>query len=279
MVVGGHKTHSGVNYGQVRQYTFDNYIYYALWYLLFCFFWTSNFIVAYGDMVIAMAIAKWYFTRDKRETGNATVISAFCDTGTYHIGTLAFGSLVLAVVQLIRAILAKIQQKVKQAQSSIADCLLCCCQCCLWCFEQCIKFLNKNAYIQTAIFGTPFCTSAREAFFLILRNFARIGAVSYVSGAVLIIGKLFISAITTTLSYIMMSQMLQDELFNLWGPTVLVFLISYFVSDMFLDVFEMGISTILQCFIADEEMFDGDECFAEGDLQDWIDKYETNFND
>jgi hypothetical protein len=67
--------------------------------------------VAYGDMVIAMSIAKWYFTRDKRQTGNATVISAFCDTGTYHIGTLAFGSLVLAIVQFIRAISAKIQQK------------------------------------------------------------------------------------------------------------------------------------------------------------------------
>lgn len=264
---------------QVRQYNFDDYIYYALWYLLFCFFWTSNFIVAYGDMVVAMSIAKWYFTRDKSDVGNVTVLSAFWDTGTYHIGTLAFGSLVLAIVQLIRAILAKIQEKVAQANSSIANCLLCCCQCCLWCFEQCIKFLNKNAYIQTAIFGTPFCTSAREAFFLILRNISRIGAVSYVSGAILIIGKLFISSTTTALSYYLMSSLIADELSNLWGPTVLIFLMSYFVSDMFLDVFEMGISTILQCFIADEEMFDGDECFAEGDLQLWIDKYETNFND
>ena len=139
--------------------------------------------------------------------------------------------------------------------------------------------MNKNAYIQTAIFGTSFCTSAREAFFLILRNMGRIGAVSYVSGAVLIIGKLFISATTTSLSYYLISDVIGDELFNLWGPIVLIFLLSYFVSDMFLDVFEMGISTILQCFIADEEMFDGDECYAEGDLQRWIDQHESNFND
>jgi hypothetical protein len=32
-----------------------------------------------------------------------------------------------------------------------------------------MRFLNKNAYIQTAIFGSSFCTSAKEAFFLILR--------------------------------------------------------------------------------------------------------------
>mmetsp|Transcript_29058 Transcript_29058/g.47999 ORF Transcript_29058/g.47999 Transcript_29058/m.47999 type:complete len:660 (-) Transcript_29058:147-2126(-) len=260
----------------VRTYEFDDYIYYGLWFLLFCFFWTSNFIVAYGDMVVAMSVAKWYFTRNKRETGNGTVIGALYDTGRYHLGTLAFGSLILALINLARAILAKVQKQVKKADSKIADCLLCCCQCCLWCFEQCIKFLNKNAYIQTAIFGTPFCTSAREAFFLILRNIGRIGAISYVSGAVLIIGKLFISSLTTGASYFLMSQLIGDELFSLWGPTVLVFLISYFIADMFLDVFEMGITTILQCFIADEEMFDGDQCFAEGDLQDWIDKYEEN---
>lgn len=241
---------------------------------MFCFFWTSNFIIAYGDMVIAMSVAKWYFTRDKRNTSSRTVMSAFFDTGRYHIGTLAFGSLILAIVQLIKAILAKIQEKVAKAHSSVADAVLCCCQCCIWCFEQCIKFLNKNAYIQTAIFGTPFCTSARAAFFLILRNIGRIGAVSYVTGAVLIIGKLFITSVTTALSYALMSQLLGDQLFNLWGPTILVFLIAYFIADMFLDVFEMGISTILQCFIADEEMFEDDECFAEGDLKRWIDKYE-----
>jgi hypothetical protein len=59
--------------------------------------------------------------------------------------------------------------------------------------EKCMKFINKNAYIQCAIFGTPFCHSARKAFYLILRNAAWIGAVSYVSAAVLVVGKLFIS--------------------------------------------------------------------------------------
>lgn len=34
----------------------------------------------------------------------------------------------------------------------------------------------------------------------------------------------------------------------------------------------MAISTILQCFIADEEMFKGDERFGEGDLQAMLDE-------
>lgn len=258
----------------VRTWEFDDFTENCGWYLLFCLFWTGNFIVAVGDMVMAMCVAKWYFTRDKSEINSGTVWGSLYDTLLYHLGTCAYGSLILAIVQLIRSILAKIQKEVKKANSSIANTLLCCCQCCLWCFEQCIRFLNKNAYIQTAIFGTSFCKSAREAFFLILRNIGRIGAITYVSGAILIVGKFFISSVTTGFSYYAMNELIGDELYSIAGPTVLVFIISYFVSDMFLDVFDMGISTVLQCFVADEEMFDGDECFAEGDLKRWIDNYE-----
>ena len=33
--------------------------------------------------------------------------------------------------------------------------------------SKCMKFINKEAYIQTAIFGHPFCTAARKGFFLV----------------------------------------------------------------------------------------------------------------
>lgn len=36
----------------------------------------------------------------------------------------------------------------------------------------------RNAYIQIALMGTNFCTSAKKAFFLILRNAFRFGTVA-----------------------------------------------------------------------------------------------------
>ena len=36
----------------------------------------------------------------------------------------------------------------------------------------------RNAYIQIALMGTNFCTSAKKAFFLILRNAFRFGVVA-----------------------------------------------------------------------------------------------------
>lgn len=266
------------DYGLVttRTYELTEFTKNAGWFLLFCFFWTSQFILALGEIILAMCFAKWYFTRDKRQIGSSTICTSVAHTLRFHIGTAAFGSLLIAIIQMIRAIIAKMQKKAREMDSKVAEALLCCCQCCFACFEKFMAFLNKNAYIQTAIFGTPFCRSAREAFTLIIRNAGKIGSISFVSAVVLFVGKLFISCLTAGIAYMYIDYELGTELYSLAGPTLIIFCMAYFVGDMFLDIFEMSTETILQCFIADEEMFDGDECYADRDLREWLSVYEEN---
>ena len=107
----------------------------------------------------------------------------------YHLGTAAFGSLIIAIIQTIRAIIAYMQKHAKETKNKLMQYLLCILQCCMWCLEKCMKFINKNAYIQTAIYGYSFCKSARCAFFLILRNILRVAAVNMVADFVLFMGK------------------------------------------------------------------------------------------
>ena len=107
----------------------------------------------------------------------------------YHMGTAGFGSLIIAIVKTIRAVIAYMQKQAKASKNKILEYLMCVLQCCMWCLEKCLKFLNKNAYIQTAIYGFSFCKSARRAFFLILRNILRVAAVNIVADFVLILGK------------------------------------------------------------------------------------------
>jgi len=135
-----------------------------------------------------------------------------------------------------------------------------------------MRFINKNAYIQTAIFATSFCTSAKEAFFLILRNAARVGTITYVSGGVVFAGKMFITTLTTGLAYFVIDQYVQ-ELHSIIGPLVLIGFASWFIAGMFMSVYDMGIATILQCFVADEEMFSSDQMYAEGSLKTWVDNH------
>jgi choline transporter-like protein 2/4/5 len=195
------------------------------------------------------------------------------DSTWYHSGTAAFGSLIIAIIKMIRAFIAYAQKKAEKSGNKLAKAVLCALQCYMWCMEKCMKFLNKNAYIQTAIFGTGFCTSAKNAFFLILRNIARIAAVTVVSEFVIIIGKTFIALITGGLAYFMMDSDLGDELYSSMGPVIFTMILSWFAGCMFMEVFSMAIATILQCFIADEEMFEGSERYADGALRKWVDTH------
>ena len=90
----------------------------------------------------------------------------------------------------------------------------------------------------------------------------------------MIVGKLFISSVVTVLAYYVLLESIGDDLYSVGGPIVIIFLISYYVSDMFMDVLDMGISTVLHCFIADEEMFDDEgDRYTEKSLKDYVDKH------
>lgn len=224
------------------------------------------------------SVAKWYFARDKSKIGSLTVLSSITTSIWYHSGTAAFGALIIAIIKMIRAVIAYFQRKADEMDSSIAKAVLCCCQCCFICLEKCMRFINKNAYIQTAIFGSSFCTSAKEAFFLILRNAARVAAISYVSGGVVFVGKVFITTLTTGLSYLAIDAYddgsVRDQLYSIIGPLFFIAAIAWFIAGMFMSVYDMGIATILQCFVADEEMFSADQRYAEGSLRTWVDNHE-----
>lgn len=125
---------------------------------------------------------------------------AFGQTILHHLGTVAFGSLLVAIIRTIRAVVSYFQRKLKKQHNKLAEYLLCCVQCCLGCLERCLRFVNKHAYIITAIYAYPFCRSTRKAFWLLLRNILRVAAVNMVATFVLVIGRVRMHYIHNSLS-------------------------------------------------------------------------------
>jgi hypothetical protein len=268
---------TGYSFNQGVQYTYSYYTYkfadetrYAFIYMLFCLFWTAEFIVAIGQLVMALCFSSWYFTREKEKISSLTVLWSLRIALVYHLGTAAFGSLIIAIIQTVRAIILYFQKTSKKdgIHGKILKYALCILQCFLWCVEKIMKFINKNAYIVTAIYGYSFCKSARKAFFLILRNILRVSAVTMVSSIVLFLGQMFVPLLTTFICYLCLAYSLDSgEVSGIVAPLVFTFFLSYWVSAMFMEIFGMGIETILVCFIADEEMNKVEHRFADGDLR------------
>ncbi|XP_053907847.1 choline transporter-like protein 2 isoform X2 [Cuculus canorus] len=231
---------------------------------LFMFFWLANFVLALGQVTLAGAFASYYWAFKKPDDIPAfPLFSAFGRALRYHTGSLAFGSLVLAVVQIIRVVLEYLDHRLKAAENKLAKFLLGCLKCCFWCLEKFIKFLNRNAYIMIAVYGTNFCTSARNAFFLLMRNIIRVAVLDKVTDFLFFLGKLLIVGSVGILAFFFFThriKLVEDAAPSLnyyWVPILTVIVGSYLIAHGFFSVYGMCVDTLFLCFLEDLERHDG----------------------
>uniref|UniRef100_A0A4W4FF75 Choline transporter-like protein n=1 Tax=Electrophorus electricus TaxID=8005 RepID=A0A4W4FF75_ELEEL len=243
---------------------YHKYLILVQFYNLFLFFWCANFVMALGQVTLAGAFASYYWAFTKPDDIPASPICYSLSRALrYHTGSLAFGSLILSIVQVVRVILEYLEDHLKDAENGFAKFLLSCMKCCFWCLEKCIKFLNRNAYIMIAIYGKNFCTSARDAFFLLMRNVVRVVVLDSVTDFLLFLGKLLIVGIVGICSFFFFTQRIKPmeeaapSLNYYWVPILTVVLGSYLIAHGFFSVYAMCVDTLFLCFCEDLERNDG----------------------
>nr|KAF6350173.1 solute carrier family 44 member 2 [Myotis myotis] len=230
----------------------------------FMFFWLANFVLALGQVTLAGAFASYYWALNKPDDLPAfPLFSSFSRALRYHTGSLAFGALILAIVQIIRVMLEYLDQRLKAADNKFAKFLMTCLKCCFWCLEKFIRFLNRNAYIMIAIYGTNFCTSAKNAFFLLMRNIIRVAVLDKVTDFLFLLGKLLIVGSVGILAFFFFThriRIIQDTappLNYYWVPILTVIIGSYMIAHGFFSVYGMCVDTLFLCFLEDLERNDG----------------------
>ena len=230
----------------------------------FGLFWLLFFVAALGEMVLAGAFAGWYWTLDKAgPMDNVGVMQSLARTCRYHLGTLAFGSLILSVARMIRVLLEYIEDKIKEkgADNPAIKCILCFCKCCFWCLEKFIRFINRNAYIMTAVYGYNFCRGAKKSFTLLASNAARALVLDKVTDFILFLGKIIVVTIVSAVSFSLFSTNVSTALdLNInyqLVPMAIIILGSYAIASTFFSVYSMAVDTIFLCFLEDIDKHDG----------------------
>uniref|UniRef100_UPI0037E823EC choline transporter-like protein 4 n=1 Tax=Semicossyphus pulcher TaxID=241346 RepID=UPI0037E823EC len=247
--------------GLFQQNLFNLQIYNAV-----AFLWCVNFVIALGQCTLAGAFASYYWAFNKPGDIPMFPLSAsFLRALRYHVGSLAFGALILTLVQIVRIILEYIDHKTRSAQNPVARFILCCLKCCFWCLEKFIKFLNRNAYIMIAVYGKNFCVSAKNAFKLLMRNIIRVVVLDKVTDLLLFFGKLLVVGGVGVLSFFFFSGRIllpgdtfRSETLNYyWMPIITVVFGSYLIAHGFFSVYNMCVDTLFLCFLEDLERNDG----------------------
>ncbi|CAI4225944.1 unnamed protein product [Auanema sp. JU1783] len=233
-------------------------------YNLFAFFWMTCFVAALGDIALAGAFASHYWALDKsKDLPSFPVLRALGRAIRYNMGSLAFGSLIIAIIKIIRVLLEYFEEKFGKSENAIIKNIFLALKCCFWCMEVFFRFLTKNAYIMMAIYGRGFFTSAKDSFFLLSRNIRRTVVVNQVAGLLLFIGKAMITIGMGVVAFFFFSGQWVVEgiprvdLYYYFVPIVIVVIGSYFIADLFFDVYEMAVDTTFICFLEDSEQNDG----------------------
>ena len=218
--------------------------------MIFGFFWIISFLIACNECVVIVSAITWYFSDKTIEDddgipGDSDVKYGFIWSVRYHMGSLAFGSFILAIVWIIRIIFEYIGEKVADATggNGCTRCLLGYIRCCLDCFDRFVRYINRNAYIYMALSGESFCSSALNSFILILKNAAKFSFVEGIADFFMFLAKVFISSATTLTTWPLMGLICDVE--SPYMPLFVVFLLAYMIASIFIAIFDVSANTIL----------------------------------
>jgi choline transporter-like protein 2/4/5 len=229
------------------------------------FLWISNFITAIVVYTIAGTVGHWYWKgNESGQTGYGAhpLLRSIYITFRFHLGTAAFGALMVAIVQFIRYVAAYLEQRSKSVtkRSRLMRAVLCCVNCMLKCLECCVKFISRNAFIISALYGESFCTSTRQAFYTITSNLAQVALVTFLGDLILRFGQILITLMATFACWVYLDNRPEYdfggnlELNTFWFPTFLAGALGWFVANECLSIYDITVDTLLISFCQDQKL-------------------------
>ena len=250
--------------GFTKEYTYYTYVWtdeqkYYMWFSLFFFFWVTAFLLAVSQYVLIVAIVSWYFTENEQTRGNFSIMRGYWWTIRYNMGSLLFGSFILALIWTIRVIFEYINKKIHSINGDRpmprpVQWLLSCTRCCIDCCHRFVKYVNMNAYCQVALTGESFCLGAMNGFILILKNSACFIFTGGLGGFFNLIGKLLVCILNMIIAYIILDMGntgLAEDVNSPVGPLVVVFIITYVIAQLFMGMYTTCATCLLHCLFAD----------------------------
>jgi len=204
----------------------------AVFGLLVSFYWTSQVLKNIGHVTTAGAIASWWF----QPSAPSPAYPAFKRACSTSLGSICFGSLIVAVLQAMRAML-------RQARSNGRNNLgAACAECILNCIEGLIRYFNIYAFTQVAIYGKDFVTAAKDTWELFQQRGFEIIINDDLTGFPVTIGCIVGALLITVVSVVWaMSAGFPSE----WvmGVGLVCFMIGFAIVALTLTVVESAVAT------------------------------------
>jgi hypothetical protein len=214
-------------------------------YFLFTLFWVIFFLSGVLQTTFAGAIAQWYFGRNGVILEGIPSLVSFRYAVTHSFGSIAFGSMVLALFALIQWILKKAQT---ETPNRALRCVLGCMRCICACIAGIVEYITRYAYIHVAMYGMSFFEAAKSATQLLSRSGLDRLLSDMLTGYVVMLGNVLCSAALIGITIGVNSETGVD--FFTVGLSAVV---SFVVFHFFAVAVRVGADTVFVCYCEDME--------------------------
>ncbi|EGF82972.1 hypothetical protein BATDEDRAFT_36345 [Batrachochytrium dendrobatidis JAM81] len=230
--------------------------YFMMVFSLFVFYWTNQVIQNTVHITISGLFATYYFMGVADSQGNVTVniknptAAAAKRALTTSFGPNCYGSLLVAIIQTLRAIVRMASENNDNPAIAI---ILCCIQCLLSCIQGMAEYFNKYAFTQVAIYGKDYCTAAKDTWELIKSRGIDAIINDDLIGNVLNVGAFFVGLVTGVVgfTYIQLSPTIPHYTANY----IVIVFVSFFIGivefSVLSSVIDSGVATTFVCLAED----------------------------
>jgi len=228
-------------------------------FLLFSFYYSSQVINNTVHVTISGVFATYYF-RGVHEPGTNNIeidvknptAASLKRALTTSFGSICFGSLLIALVNTLRALATQTKHEAAEDQDYLLCILACCIECILSCIEDGIEYFNIYAFTEVAIYGKPYCQAAKDTWTLCKARGIEALINDNIIGNVLGIGALAIACLSAVITFIV------GVVFSIYIGTVAIFSGLSFLAGLMIflvvsKVINSGVATTFVCLCEDPD--------------------------
>lgn len=246
----------------------------VLSYHLFGLLWTNGVLRGVWNCVIIGAFSHLYWTRQTKKRCYCSVthsptLLALRDVLLYHLGSVIFGSFLITCVQFVRIAFEYFIRRTDGllSRSRVSRLIVCCIRCILACFEKVVKIVSTQALIMVTMQGTNFMIGAYESYRLMQIHFVDLVTTRVMAKLVLKVIRIMIVAISmicmvvlleskTPFTNLISGQQSDAAVSNPVFPSLICGVLAWGVTCAFVDIYHIGVVTLLFSYAADRELND-----------------------
>ncbi|ORX92200.1 DUF580-domain-containing protein [Basidiobolus meristosporus CBS 931.73] len=225
----------------------------VLIYCCFSLYWTTQLLKDLVHVTVSGIFASYYFFYGTPQAEASPTPSSLKRACTTSFGSVAFGSLIIAVFRTVRAIL---RQVMNDPDNGFIAFLACCIQCLLSWIEGMVEYFNHYAFTQVAIYGKPYCQAAKDTWRLIKDRGIDAMINDSLIGNVLTMGGLLVATVTSIITYVFVQVFKSEINYNADFTTVFVFfgfIVGFSLFVLVGEIIQSGTATTFVCLAEDPE--------------------------